>query len=226
MSGNLDRMVIDRAAKWGASLVGFADVEHNEVEMVVELKNQGWKRAVVMAQQLSRGIVDTITDRPTALYAGHYALVNQKLDILALEVASFLQDLGWRALPVPASAVVSEETLSSYLSHRAVAAAAGLGWIGKNQLLITPEYGPRVRLVTVLTDAPLKAGSPIKERCGKCTRCIDACPVKAIKDTDLALRDREAHLNVHECNQHLWDWQGELGYRVCGVCMRVCPHGQ
>lgn len=65
-----------------------------------------------------------------------------------------------------------------------------------------------------------------KERCGKCTRCIDACPVKAIKDADLALRDREAHLDVHGCNQHLWGWQREVGYRVCGVCMRACPHGR
>ncbi len=223
---NLHKLVIDKAFQSGASLVGIADLNGYEVGLVRELQEGGWKRAVVMAQQLSRGILETVTGGPTPLYAGHYTLVNQKLDMIALEVASFLQDMGWRALPVPASAIVSEETLSSYLSHRAAAAAAGLGWIGKSQLLVTPQYGPRVRLVTVLTDAPLKPGRPMQERCGKCTRCIEACPVGAIKDADLGLKDRDAHLDVRSCDQHLWKWQAELGYRICGVCVRACPYGQ
>jgi len=64
-------------------------------------------------------------------------------------------------------------------SHKMAARLTGLGWIGPNYLLITLGIGPRVRWVTVFTDAPLKAGEPMPDRCGDCRLCVETCPPKA-----------------------------------------------
>jgi hypothetical protein len=67
-------------------------------------------------------------------------------------------------------------SLKDVRAHKLAAHLAGLGWIGKSCLLLTEQFGPRVRFVSVLTDAPLEAGSPLDKPCGKCQVCIDACP--------------------------------------------------
>ena len=106
------------------------------------------------------------------------------------------------AYPIPASQRNGRDRMQSIFSHRMAAHLAGLGWIGKNCCLITPIAGPRVRLVTVLTDAPLPPGSPMDSRCGDCTACVDACPPHAIKGR--AFRRRAAperppgHGGVHD----------------------------
>ncbi|MCK9565162.1 MAG: hypothetical protein M0Q43_03825 [Methanothrix sp.] len=70
-----------------------------------------------------------------------------------------------------------DERVAVVFSHKLAAHMAGLGWIGKSCLLITPEAGPRVRWASVLTDAPMKAtGYAMAERCGECRKCVDVCP--------------------------------------------------
>ncbi|MBW2340498.1 MAG: hypothetical protein JRF50_09160 [Deltaproteobacteria bacterium] len=64
---------------------------------------------------------------------------------------------------------------------KAVGRLGGLGWQSKSLLLVNPDYGPRTRLATILTDAPLNPHGPIENRCGDCTKCKDACPPGAIK---------------------------------------------
>ena len=65
------------------------------------------------------------------------------------------------------------------------ATSAGLGWIGKNGLLINPDHGPRLSLATVLTDAPLRPDEPIEQcLCGECTLCVEHCPSRAITGAD------------------------------------------
>ncbi|WP_456468063.1 hypothetical protein [Archaeoglobus sp.] len=70
------------------------------------------------------------------------------------------------------------------ISLKAIARAAGVGWIGRNLLLITPESGPRVILASILTDMPLEAGTPAENRCGTCRECIENCIVGALRDSD------------------------------------------
>ena len=71
--------------------------------------------------------------------------------------------------------------VSGGCSQKLAAHLSGLGWIGKSCLLVTPDHGPRVRWVTVLTDAPLRpTGAPLEQRCGECTACVDICPVHAL----------------------------------------------
>ena len=85
-----------------------------------------------------------------------------------------------------------------------VAHIAGLGWIGKNCLLITREHGPRVRFISVLTNAPLKTvDDPIAQQCNDCIECMKACPVKAIKGKNYIMgEDREERFEFLKCQNY------------------------
>ena len=102
-----------------------------------------------------------------------------------------------------------------------------LGWIGKSCLLITPEYGPRVRLATILTDAPLDAGSPAGERCSECKACVDRCPVGAFSGAEFdPSQPREARFNAHLCREYGRNREEKLGEGLCGLCVFICPYGR
>ncbi|MFO7717425.1 MAG: 4Fe-4S double cluster binding domain-containing protein [Desulfohalobium sp.] len=219
------------ARNWGADLVGVADTTalaaiHTEPPNLLE----GYPRAVSMAVRLADGIMDPITAHPTPLYARHYQNVNALLDDIATRVSGLLQSWGARALPIPASHILCEKHFVAALSHKAVALHAGLGWQGKSLLLITPQYGPRVRLVTVLTDLDLPPGAPLKNRCAKCTKCADACPVGAIKNVNTTLHyaHREEAVDLTACVQHLRtnEQRQHIPPYLCGVCVSACPWGK
>ncbi len=220
-----------RARGWGASLVGVADLERLrgiQTEPVDLLS--GFTRAVSLAVRLSDPVLDAIVDQPTPLYAQHYQKVNALLDELALRVSLALQSVGGRALPLPASQLLDPVNLTSYISHKAVALAAGLGWQGKSLLLVTPAFGPRVRLVTVLTDVDLTPDGPLKNRCGRCRACATACPAQAIRGvgTRTHYASREEALFFDRCRDKILNEFSKLPHitgGICGVCVAVCPHG-
>mgnify|MGYP003975746169 FL=1 len=172
-----------------------------------------------------------ISDQPTPIYSSVYQTVNRLLDEIAFKTAKKVQNDGYLSLPIPASQLLDRENWYGAISHKAVARVAGLGWQGKNLLLITPQYGSRVRLVTVLANAPLKSDAPIKNRCGKCMLCHDACPVNAIKGigTKDYYKDREEALDFSKCVQKLtteFAQLPEIGAPICGICIKVCPFGR
>ena len=120
-----------------------------------------------------------------------YDVVNRRLDLVASEIASMVQSMGYQAFPVASSERVDDKRISAIFSHKIAANLSGLGWIGKSCLLVTPEHGPRVRWASILTDAPLLAtGKPLADRCTDCTDCVDICPVKAFTAGTLALMNR------------------------------------
>lgn len=85
--------------------------------------------------------------------------------------AGFIDKKGYRALPLPAAERIDDERICASFSHKMGASLSGLGWIGKNCLLVTPEHGPRVRWTTILTDAPLEpTGNLQEQKCGRCTK--------------------------------------------------------
>ncbi|MGD0803416.1 MAG: 4Fe-4S double cluster binding domain-containing protein [Candidatus Bathyarchaeia archaeon] len=200
------------------------------------IENQGGKYVASFPKAVSLGIrlLDQVIDQlfnhndlgTISIYCGLYTTVNAALDRAAFMVAKKIQGKGFQAYTIPASSMLNNGKLEATFSHKVAANLAGLGWIGKNCLLITPEYGPRVRLATVLTDAPLSTGSPIKNRCGDCTRCTDICPSKAILgrafDSD-ELRDMR--LNAELCDGYTEDRIKTFGDVNCGLCVYVCPHG-
>ena len=221
----------DRLREWGADLVGVADTARLAgIGTRPDDLLDGWPRAVCMAVRLADGIVDQVTHGPTELYSQHYSRVNGLLDDIAIRLSAWLQSRGGRALPIPASQILCEETFVSYLSHKAVAIAAGLGWQGKSLLLVTPRHGPRVRLVTVLTDLDLAPDAPLKNRCGTCTACADACPAGAIKgvrtDSHFATRREAVDLDACVAQLNRFSKARHIAPYLCGVCVSSCPWGR
>jgi epoxyqueuosine reductase QueG len=224
-------LVKEFARSCGADLVGIADLERIEgIQSEPKDLLDGFVRAVSIAVRLADGVIDGIENQPTPLYQQHYLKANLLLDDIAMRVSQYIQKHGGKALPIPASQLLDKENWTSYLSHKAVAVAAGIGWQGKSLLLVNRDYGPRVRLVTVLTDWPLEADKPVKNLCAKCTECTDACPAQAIKNvnTDLHYEKREEALHFDRCVTKVTKEHTQLPFidsPICGVCIRACPWG-
>lgn len=144
-----------------------------------------------------------------------YAALRESLGVLA----SFLREWGYRAQ------VVADE---NSLVDKAIARRAGVGWIGKNTLLLSPRLGPFVLLGTVVTDAKIDSGASIQRRsCGSCDACVTACPTGAL--------DGAGALDARRCLAWLLQQEGEfpqefreiLGTRIygCDDCLTSCPVG-
>ena len=161
----------------GADLVGFSSLGENRSP---EHPEYGY--AVTIVRKLSRTVIKTINDAPTMEYFQHYRATNARLDSIALDAVSFIENAGYLALPVAASQSTPDkkDEYRGIFPHKTGAVLSGLGFIGKNGLLIT-EYGSAVRLASVLTDMPLSAQKEIKPcLCGDCQICKNACPAGAI----------------------------------------------
>lgn len=216
----------------GADLVGVADAEPLKG---LKLDPPGllndFVAAISIGVRLPGAVFEQIQDRPTPLYAAVYQTANRILDEIAFRTASTLQDSGFGALPIPASQVLDRKKWFGAISHKAVGRVAGLGWQGKSLLLVNPQHGPRIRLVTVLTEAPLRPDAPIKNRCGKCTACQDACPVGAIKGvgTKTHYKSRSRAVDLARCAGKLvgeFSKLDQIGAPICGICIKVCPFGR
>ncbi len=172
--------------------------------------------AIVYAFPLSKSVLDLLSGGPDLLYLHHYRQVNYILDRVGTLASELLRRNGFSGLPVPASQVVDWKEQKGLLSLRQLAAAAGLGWIGRNNLLVTPDFGSRIRLSSVLTDAPLDAGKPISFGCGECTRCLSLCPANAIKK-------EPGDFDLNACRQFIKETCKErnIGQNICGLCL--CP---
>lgn len=158
-----------------------------------------------------------------------YDVINQRLDLAASVLTSYIQAKGYRALPIPASGTIDHDRICGSFSHKLGARLCGFGWIGKNCLLVTPENGPRVRWVSILTDAPLQpTGKGIMEtKCGGCTACADICPVNAIKGRSFAEDEtREMRFDAHKCEAYFDSLTSAGKLYVCGMCLYACPHGK
>ena len=216
----------------GADLVRVADTEPlKQLRLDPPDLLDSFQRALSIAVRLPKAVFEQISDRPTPLYASVYHSANRILDEIAFHAANLLQRDGFNSLPIPASQVLDSENWYGAITHKAVGRIAGLGWQGKSLLLVNPDYGPRIRLATILTDAPLNPDGPIENRCGDCTLCRDACPVGAIKGvgTKDNYETREEALYFSRCVEKLVGEFSKLpnvGSAICGICIKACPFGR
>lgn len=130
---------------------------------------------------------------------------------------------------IPPVAQNNETDLEAPFSFKFAAVNAGLGWIGKNDVVITKKYGPRVRLSAILIDAPFAYGEKItKSLCPEtCSKCVDACPHKALHDTRWNIDSvRSDLIDYRLCNEKRSLSIKTLGRKhACGLCMAACPFG-
>jgi epoxyqueuosine reductase QueG len=235
MSGVTDNSIRALAVSLGADYYGVADLGPAQDF----IREEGGKRVaqyprtIVAGIRLQDSVVDLLSDKDKAgaiLYRHiAYDVVNSALDQIALRIANALQREGYGAFPVPASKRTDNERICGIFSQKLGAHMAGLGWIGKSCLLVTPDHGPRVRWVNILTDAPLKpTGSPMKPRCGECTECVNTCPIRAFTGKPFSPDEpREARFDAAACDRYYKKLEKELGFAgVCGLCLYVCPHGR
>ncbi len=166
---------------------------------------------------LSKGILETVTGGPTPLYLHHYRQLNYRLDMTAYLLAKKIEEQGYNALPLAASQVVDWQNQRAHISHKRMAQLAGLGWIGRNNLLVHPSYGSQVRYNTVLTDMPLEPDHPIEQSCGDCRACLALCPAQAITE-DPGDFD---HLGCFAMVKKLKN-ERNLGHYICGICVEAC----
>jgi epoxyqueuosine reductase len=233
---SLEQELRHKALDLGADFYGIADLSSAK-ELIRE---QGGDMMTQYPLSLSIGvampfaIVDQLPrhqDRAVALaYSTHsYDILNDRLDQIASRLAGIVQSAGHRAFPVRSSQTVNREKLHGLYSHKLAAHLAGLGWIGKNCLLITPQIGPRVRWASILTDAPLTSGQAIEQRCGDCMDCVNACPVEAFTGRNFRSDEpREARYDALKCHKYLQRHERTPGLdvSVCGMCVYACPHGR
>lgn len=177
-------------------------IPHDKVFTLVNYSEQEFENTINTAQVEATKIIAEVTDY----------LDKQKI-----------------AYFIPPLTQTDEKYLLAPFSFKYAAVNAGLGWIGKNGVLITQEYGPRVRLSVVLVNHPLPAGKPIhKSLCtADCFRCVDACPYNALKGTQWNIRKRrEEIIDYHLCNLERSQYLKKYGRKnACGLCLAACPKG-
>ena len=174
---------------------------------------EGLNNAISMVFKMSDAVIDQIDSSPTHTYFQHYRTMNAYIDSVSLQV--------------PASQSVDD--FSGIFSHKKAAVRAGLGSIGKSALFLSNLYGPRVRLGTVFTNAPLDVVcEKQKDLCKNCDVCAKNCGAMAIRNKNYEDgMEREDIFDAHACSQYMKDKFKHIGRgAVCGVCMRVCPIGK
>ena len=206
----------------GACLVGFSDIGQSPIKNQPELRY-----AVTIVYKLSNAVLKTIEERPTMAYFQHYRAVNAKLDSLALDAVRVIESWGFNAFPIAASQSTNDDK-SAYrgiFAHKTGACLSGVGYIGKNALLYTKEYGSKVRLATVLTDMPLvRQREIITGGCGDCEICKKACPAGAISGINFKVgMQREDFFDAEKCSTNMKSYKDIGRGAVCGICIKVCP---
>jgi epoxyqueuosine reductase len=229
---DLQKGLSDLARALGIDLFGVADLA-NARDFVMTQGGDYLTRfphAISIGIRLPDAVVDELYrhEEPSAIfsYRSLYNSANSALDMATLLIAKKIQATGFRAYPIPASQMVNPRKLEAAFSHKLAAHLAGLGWIGKSCLLITPEHGPRVRLATVLTNAPLRSGTELPNRCGDCRKCVEVCPVGAFTGVTFdPSQPRDVRFRAHLCNDYSDRRARFLGEGLCGLCVYICPYG-
>lgn len=220
---NLKEEIKDILLKNGFPLFGVGDMK--------DVLNCEYKYAISFALPVPKETVKEIKRiGPTKEYMDVYKNMNIKLNDMMLYIENFLKDKGYNAFGYTGDYCTYDEiTWTTKLQHKTAATRAGLGWIGKCDLLITEEYGGAIRLGTVYTDADLSCDTPINEsKCNDCTICVDICPAKAItgKNWDVHVH-RDELVDAKKCNYNMIEQMkkaANVDYEICGRCFAHCPY--
>lgn len=172
-------------------------------------------------------VLDSVFDLPYTRYeyTNQFFVVNSMLNSMAFRLSRYLESQGYRTIPIPAAYPRINKLMCGVFSHRHAAVQAGLGELALNNLLTTPQFGSRVRLVSVVTEAGLEPDVPFEENlCGEMRTecqlaCVRDCPVHAISEDGIV--DKAKCLHYQE---QIMPWSAvELR---CGVCIASCPIGK
>jgi epoxyqueuosine reductase len=234
--------LIDKCREIGIPLVGFAPVERwSDPPEELPNKFSDWipeefwpqsiypeaKTVIVIGLPVQLPILETA---PSIYYHELYKTVNILLDSKAYEISNYLTEKGYPSIYLPRDGYGDIEVLlkkpMAFFSHKHAAYLAGMGSFGENNVILTKEYGPRVRFTSIFTTAKIE-GDPItsKDLCTHCKRCAEQCPVNAI---DNKMEDESGDNPVPMDKIKCATRSKELGKEFrspCGICIKVCPVG-
>ena len=211
------------AENMGACHTGFADLSRALRESPASFEESGpLPVGISIGVHEDLNLLDNLPVTDFEYRVDHY---NAKIDLalrIGDKVVELLQQNGFKAHRLSHPPKGRPTGL-----YKLTARFAGLGWIGKNRLLLTPEHGCHIALAAVLTDAPLPVyGGPLMEnRCGDCVKCIEVCPVHAYAREPFGETDSMAGFNTGACAV-LRGVINPTGWGLCGLCVKVCPVGR
>ncbi len=201
-----------------ADFVHFVDISMLDIR-----QNRRLPYAILIGIAINPQFIKAVHDTPDYVHTpgDEYAQTEERVGLIADKLADRLISKGYKALSQSDNGLITENifdfaTKTSVLPHKTIAILSGIGYIGKNNLFITAEYGAAQCLGTVLTNAPLsmmkhKIQSP---QCGNCNLCKDVCPQKVLNgvcwDTNVS---RDEIINVYDCV-------------TCLKCLAYCPKTQ
>lgn len=223
----LRKKIEDTASGMNADFVGIANAACFENPEYTGNKPQdvmvSVQSVIILGVGVPKGAFDTLP-AGRAEYTNTLMAATATLRIAAFQIAKIIEKEGYRATIVPTEGsefgywYADRKTLKANLSIKYAAYHAGLGNFGMNHLLITKDFGPRVRMTAILTDAPLEREEKsdllpfINEKCSSCMKCIEVCPAGAIS--------QNGEIDREKCAQYMFNVLGGLR---CGLCVKVCP---
>nr|MDO8113588.1 hypothetical protein [Candidatus Sigynarchaeota archaeon] len=148
------------------------------------------KSVIVLGTHFPDGIVDNWDKTPSGYQYYGYSIPNKELGHACYKIAKLVESGGYRCFPIVPTGHSKDMDSTKQMgefSHRHAAVAAGLGELGYNRLLITPQFGNRVRLCSIITEAPFSP-DPMYDGpllCDKCKKCIRACPGKCLDESKM-----------------------------------------
>lgn len=194
----------------GVTLIGVGDVSE---ALVPELSHLN--RAVSLA--VDRGM----SGETVKMLAGYQRIVEE-----------WLSARGFRSLSIPPDSDRGQDKFITRLhrvfSHKAAATCSGLGWIGKNGLIINRRYGSKLSWASVLTDAPLTADAPVvTSQCGECELCVKHCPSGAVTGNTWSRNEPMKELVRYDrCRSLKGERRPVEGKPNCGLCIAICPYSR
>ncbi|WP_191602597.1 tRNA epoxyqueuosine(34) reductase QueG [Marinomonas algicola] len=198
---------------------------HGDMRFKGDVLHPGTRRIISLRMHYLPQSVETVkrlktTDKAYiaryALGRDYHKLIRKRLTQLAKKIQEHVGDHGYRAF-----------VDSAPILERQVAEEAGMGWVGKNTLLLTPKAGSWFLLGEIFTNLPLPIDSPqIKKHCGSCTACLDLCPTDAfVEPWVLDARKCISYLTIEYDGSIPEDLRPKMGNRIfgCDDCQLVCP---
>jgi epoxyqueuosine reductase QueG len=216
----------------GAFKIGYADIKELKGMVAGDPSTFDFPNAVSIAVEIPKDAARSALKVPSAEMREAYKQCNKKLKRIGDQIAEEIIAVGYTARFIDPSERVVPDKLLGPISHKAIAHLAGLGWIGKNGLLISQEHGPRFRMGTVLTDMPVVENPPLLgSGCGECKICIENCPTSSLKDSspfEDHPQDRELVIDWAKCGRYekALIGDGTRAEQACGRCIATCPKSQ
>ena len=190
-----------------------------DISMLSEKENRGYDTAILIGILLSPELILGLSKETIAVPSEFWEKEHRTHE-LAEWTANYIIAKGYKAFAQSDGNLINgyyeEATKTTVLPHKKIAILSGVGWIGKNNLLVTEEYGSALCMCTVLTNAPLptEKRTMIMPKCGECTVCKDICPTYVIHGATWEPgMNRDLIVDVYHCE-------------CCLKCLVNCPWTQ